>query len=118
MYLYDTETCCTALELGSFDDYDTYEGFKRDLKESIEDFNEREFQEEIEWGDKGYPVHTRAMIISFTNDRQENETKYLTELGFQSTEFVKKGKHPETKVAMHWIFVRDLLPALGLEFNK
>ena len=109
MNLHNTNTCCTALELGDFEDeYGSFKVFKENLRKAINSYDEEEQLSGRQWGDEVWLVNEIGLIVAFTTDLQPEVNKYLEMLEFTSSPFFKKEKHEETMVAVHWISAKEL----------
>lgn len=103
MQLKNYPNCCTAKVLVGFGQTDTadYEIRPAGNEMSVEVIKSRLGDRLNTCKNSGY-----AMLTCITNDQQVNANKALEECGFESSDWMEKDAHPETKVKLWWFPIK------------
>ena len=103
MYTYEFPKCCTALVLGDFQSFRypvKKEGVVTDSYGSLHSKEQTKFIENIKKRLEKARVDGYAVVVATVSSDQTDVAEELTSLGFISSGWMKKTRHPETAIAL------------------
>jgi len=103
MQIVDFPVCCTAHIITGLGETPVAEG-------GFKEITRTEILNELKQWANLYDYH--AMFVATTNDQQTTANKVLRELHFKHSVWMKKEQHPETKVRLWFINIKELKETL------